>query len=573
MSGKALPIGIDDFEKLITNQYYYIDKSLLIKELLDKKGEANLFTRPRRFGKTLNLSMLRYYFETPVDGKSRKYLFDGLKIMDTGEKYTSLQGKYPVITLTLKSAKQPEWEMAYDSLVDDIAREFKRHEKLLESDKLSEEDKEKFTLIKTRKAALIDYAKALQFLSECLYQYYEQKVIILIDEYDVPLENAFYEGFYDRMIKFIRSLFESALKTNPFLEFSVITGCLRISRESIFTGLNNLEINSILTINYDEFFGFVQKEVEEILKSYGLENKMEIMKDWYDGYQFGGTKVYNPWSVVNYVKALVSDENAFPTATWSNTSSNSIVRDLIERASAEVQGDVESLVNGGVIEKKVHEEITYEDIYKTEDNLWNFLFFTGYLKLVRMRMEGVNRFITMAIPNKELLYIYENTIERWFQDKIKVEDLRGLYEAMFVGDAQGFEIGLKKQLQKTISYMDNKEAFYHGFLLGLMANLKEYRIKSNRESGYGRYDICIYSLDVAIPPVVIELKLAKRYKELDTACEDALAQIKEKKYGLELVEEGYEEMICYGIGFFKKQVKVHVRRENLEEDLAGSLDK
>ncbi|MDO4555963.1 MAG: AAA family ATPase [Lachnospiraceae bacterium] len=565
---KPLPIGIDDFEKIITNDFYYVDKTLLIKELLDKRGEANLFTRPRRFGKTLNLSMIKYFFEKPIDGNSRKYLFDGMKIMDAGEKYTGLQGQYPVITLTLKSAKQGNWDMSYKSLIEEIANEFERHDYVLSCENVLEEEKEKFRAIRGRRGEPIDYAKALAFLSKILYQYHKKKVIILLDEYDVPLENAYYRGFYDKMIDFIRSLFESALKTNPYLEFSVITGCLRISKESIFTGLNNLKIISILSTDYGEYYGFVEEEVENMLKYYGLEHKMGIMKEWYDGYLFGNMEVYNPWSVINYMDGLISNENAFPTAAWSNTSSNSIVKDLIGRASKEVQNEVEKLVNGGTIEKKVHEDITYEDIYATEDNLWNFLFFTGYLKQVGMRMEDVDRYVTMAIPNNELFYVYKNTIETWFHDKVKVQDLTTLYEGMFSGNAEIFEAELKKQLYGTISYMDNKESFYHGFLLGLMANLKEYHMKSNRESGDGRYDICVCHDDVTIPPVLLELKIAKRYRELNAACEAALAQIEEKNYGAELVEEGYEEMICYGIAFFKKQVKVHVKRKVLEDELA-----
>ncbi|MDO4556228.1 MAG: AAA family ATPase, partial [Lachnospiraceae bacterium] len=352
-------------------------------------------------------------------------------------------------------------------------------------------------------------------------------------------------------------------KTNLYLEFSVITGCLRISKESIFTGLNNLKILSILSTDYGEYFGFVEEEIRNMLRFYGMEYKMDTMKEWYDGYCFGNVEVYNPWSAINYMDALLSNENVFPTASWSNTSSNSIVKDLMEHSSDDVREEVEELVNGMTIEKKVHEDITYEDIYRTEENLWNFLFFTGYLKQAGMRMEGVNRYVTLAIPNKELLYIYENTIETWFQEKVKEQNLDALYKGMLSGDDKIFEKELIKQLQTMISYMDNKEAFYHGFLLGLLANLKGYRKKSNRESGNGRYDICIYSLDVSNPPVILELKIAKHYKDLDAVCVEALNQIEEKNYGEELAEEGYEEVICYGIGFFKKQVRVHGKRRSL----------
>lgn len=503
MSGTPLPIGIDDFKESIEKKYYYVDKTLLIKNLLDKKGKVNFFTRPRRFGKTLNLSMLRYFFENPLKGNSRKHLFSGLKIVKAGDKYTSEQEQYPIITLTLKSAKQPTWEMAYESLKDDIAREYDRHKNLImEKPKMSEADQKKFQSIKDRAAAEIDYAKSLLFLSKCLYEYYGKKVIILIDEYDVPLENAYYEKFYDEMIKFIRSLFESALKTNEYLEFAVITGCLRISKESIFTGLNNLEIISILNKDYGEYFEFVEEEVARMLQFYHREKHMETMQSWYDGYLFGDAEVYNPWSVINYVKDLVSDEHAFPTAAWSNTSSNRIVKDLIYRADDTVHDEIEALLNGYAIEKKVHEDITYEDIYDTQENLWNFLFFTGYLKQVSIRMEGVNRYITMAIPNNELLYVYENTVDNWFQSTVEIQDLTALYDSMLKGKPDIFQQELAVQLQKSISYMDSQESFYHGFLRGLMANLKNYVVRSNRESGTGRYDICIYSKNVSIPPVM-----------------------------------------------------------------------
>lgn len=467
--------------------------------------------------------------------------------------------------LTLKSAKQPSWEMAYASMVIDLAEEFDRHGYVLDDDSLLEVDKEKFRAIRERRAQDIDYARSLAFLSKCLYQYHKKNVIILIDEYDVPLENAFYRGFYGKMIDFIRSLFESALKTNPYLEFSVITGCLRISKESIFTGLNNLEIISILNEDYGEYFGFVEEEVQEMLRFYDRESKMDTMRAWYDGYRFGKAEVYNPWSVVNYVKNLCANENAFPTAAWSNTSSNSIVKDLIYHASGDVRKEIEALANGATIEKKVHEDITYEDIHESEENLWNFLFFTGYLRQVDMHMEDVNRYVTMAVPNNELLYIYENTIEKWFHDQVKVMDLSTMYEVMLSGDAKGFQRELSRQLQSTISYMDNKEAFYHGFLLGLLANLDGYLKKSNREAGSGRYDICIYKYDVAAPPLILELKKADRYKELDAACEEALTQITEKQYDFDLAEEGYTEVICYGIAFYKKQVRVHVERRALED--------
>ena len=566
MTYTPLPIGVDDFKEIIKKEYYYVDKSLLIKELVDKGGKVSLFTRPRRFGKTLNLSMLRYFFEMPESRTDPKQLFDGLKIMNAGEKYTSQMGQYPVIFLTLKSAKQPTWNMAYESLKDDIAREYRRHPEITDSPALSAVDRERYQEICDGKASDIHYAKALQFLSQCLYLHHGKHVVILIDEYDVPLENAYYEKFYDRMVKFIRSLFESALKTNEYLEFSVITGCLRISKESIFTGLNNLKVVSILNEEYGEHFGFTEDEVYRMLSFYGREQQMDTMKEWYDGYLFGNTEVYNPWSVINYVERLASNENAFPLPAWSNTSSNNIVKDLIYRADDSVRAEIEALTNGNTIEKKAHEDITYGDIYATQENLWNFLFFTGYLKQVSVRMEGVNRYITMAIPNNELLYIYTNTIENWFHEEIQTKNLTVLYRAMLDGEVNEFEQELAGQLQRTISYMDSREAFYHGFLLGLMANLRDYVIKSNREAGDGRYDILVRSNNVRRAPVILELKLAKKYTELEAACEEALGQIRTQHYTENLEEDGYTEALCYGIGFFRKQVRVKMERETLRKE-------
>ena len=561
---RPLPIGIDDFEEIIEKGYYYVDKTWLIKELLDKKGKVNLFTRPRRFGKTLNLSMLKYFFEKPVNGNTNIDLFEGLKITKAGEKYRMEQEQYPVILLNLKSAKQPDFSMAYESLVDEISREYLRHDYILNSEEIIAEDKARFRKIRGRKAEQIDYAKSLLFLSQCLEQYHHKKVIILIDEYDVPLENAYYTGTYKEMTDFIRSLFESALKTNPFLEFAVITGCLRISKESIFTGLNNLEIISILDENYGEHFGFVESEVKEMLSFYQREEKMDTMKQWYDGYLFGNKEVYNPWSVIKYTKSLVANIDAFPTPAWSNTSSNSIVRDLICHASGEAKEEIENLVNGKTIEKKVHEDITYEDIHKNEENIWNFLLFTGYLKVVSIRLEDADRYVTLMIPNTEVRSIYQNQIRNWFRDEVKVQDFSILYSSILEGKTDVFQQELGQQLKKTISYMDNKETFYHGFLLGILANIQEFRVKSNREAGNGRYDICIRNDDLDQTPVIMELKLAKMYKELENEAEIALKQIREKNYDAPLAEDGFSEVIHYGISFFRKQVCIKMEKIGLD---------
>ncbi|MBW6411168.1 AAA family ATPase [Clostridium weizhouense] len=550
MQLKPLPIGVDNFEMLITRGYYYIDKTLLIKDLIDNKASVNLFTRPRRFGKTLNMSMLQYFFEKREEDNS--YLFEGLNIMQAGEKYTSHMGQYPVINLSLKSGKQPNFELAYISITRRIAEEYKRHEYILKSEKLKD-DKERFLKILREQGDEGDYIDSLFFLSQCLEKYHNKKTIILIDEYDVPLENSFFEGFYDRMISFLRSLFESALKTNSSLEFAVITGCLRISKESIFTGLNNLNIISILNDRYAEHFGFTDGDVKKILKDYNLEEKYDVIKQWYNGYIFGSTNVYNPWSVVKYVYDLLPNINAFPTSYWANTSSNSIVKSLIEKADSLTKKEIELLIEGNTIEKRVHEDITYDEVYDSMENLWNFMFFTGYFKKVGERMdEEDNHYISLKIPNKEVKYIFKNKILKWFHDKVKVKDLSKMYEALLNKEPEIFEEELNKMLIQTISFNDAYENFYHGFVAGVLANMHDYIVKSNREGGTGRSDIYIKSVSKRGIAIVIEFKIAKDIDDLEKRADDALKQIKEKKYTEELRSEGYKNIVKYGISFYQK---------------------
>lgn len=557
MINKPLAIGIDDFEEIITKEYYYVDKTLLIKELLDKKGKVSLFTRPRRFGKTLNLSMLRYYFEDTGDEEQNKKnaeLFSGLAIADAGEEYAKEMGRYPVISLTLKSAKQPSWELAYHMLRRQIAREFSRHRSMIE--RLPEMEG-RYKSIMREEAEMGDVVDALAFLSKCLYQAYGQRCIILIDEYDVPLENAYFTGFYDEMVGFIRSLFESALKTNPYLEFAVITGCLRISRESIFTGLNNLRIYSILSENYNEYFGFTEDEVLTMLRYYERERNFDTIKKWYDGYCFGDVEVYNPWSVINYMQDIITNPECIPTPYWANTSSNSIVRELVENASEEVREELEGLTNGGTIEKPVHEDITYDSIHDTEDNLWNFLFFTGYLKKISERLDEETQYVTMAIPNTEVSYIYKNTIRSWFDKKKRSLDMSPLYAAIENGDTEQMAEEISGFLMETISFFDYGESYYHGFLAGLLRNNGKYRVISNREAGLGRADIILKTPRIRNgKAIIMELKTVKSFRDMEKGCEVALKQIREQKYREELEQEGYQDIVCYGICFFRKECLV-----------------
>lgn len=473
MTTKPLPVGIDDFEMLITRGYYYVDKTLFIKELLEKKGAVNLFTRPRRFGKTLNLSMLQYFFENT----GNTGLFEGLQICGYEEICTEHMGQYPVIMLSLKSAKQPDFRQAYAALMDDIGREFDRHRGIMESDSLLLYEKEKYQRLLERKGTREDGNTSLKFLSECLYKHYGKKVIILIDEYDVPLENAYMEHFYDEMLSFIRSLFESALKTNKSMEFAVITGCLRISKESIFTGLNNLEIHSILTKSYDEYFGFTEQDVKCLCEDYGLSHKFSAIKEWYNGYVFGNVNVYNPWSAVQYIKALHFDEEAFPYAYWANTSTNSIVRKLIDLSDTAAKSEIEELIAGNALEKPVHEDITYDEIDKNIDNLFNFMFFTGYFRKVKERIEPVTskRYVTLAIPNEEVRYIFRNKVLGWFDEQVKSRDRSRLFSSFVKSDVATVEEEIQGMLMGTISFYDAYESFYHGFLAGIFYGMDGYK--------------------------------------------------------------------------------------------------
>ncbi len=555
MIKKPLAIGVDDFKEIIDKSYYYVDKTLLIKELIDNRGKVCLFTRPRRFGKTLTLSMIQTFFEAGVD--NRKY-FGHLNILSAGDLYTSLMGCYPVINLSLKSAKQPNYEMAYKSLIDELAKEFDRHRYLAQSNALNEEEQTRFTNLLLKKGNEIEYAKALSFLSGCLAKHHQQKVIILIDEYDVPLENAYFSGFYPQMVSFIRSLFESALKTNPSLEFSVITGCLRISRESIFTGLNNLEIFSVLNNSYAEYLGFTEAEVLQMLAFYNIRSKYDEIRHWYDGYLFGNTEVYNPWSVINYVKAVAANPAALPRPYWANTSSNSIIRRLVEHADFTVKQEIESLIAGGTIVKPVYEDITYEDIHKTQDNLWNFLFFTGYLKYIQEHLEDETIFLTMAIPNLEIRYIFKNTVLDWFQNTLKNQNRSNLYQAVLDRNPGAISEIVSDYLMESISFYDFAENYYHGFLTGLLQGFPGYAIMSNRESGTGRPDILLKSPSLRKPAVIMELKLARSINDMGAACNRALEQIEARNYQASLYEEGYRSFVKYGISFYKKECLVKV---------------
>ena len=560
---QPIAIGAENYKKIIEKNAYYIDKTMMVKELIDQASTVNLFTRPRRFGKTLTLSMIRTFFEDERTYEGEKLdnsrYFEGKKIMDAGEKYTSELGTFPVIKLSLKSAKQPDYEKAYSCLQNEIIDEFDRHRYVLEGEKLSETEKENYRAILDKTAGPGEYETALKRLSYYLNKYHGKNAIILIDEYDVPLENAYFRGFYNQMIDFVRSLFESALKTNDALEFAIVTGCLRISKESIFTGLNNLNINSVLSNNYAEYFGFTTAEVERMLKDYNLEEKLPEVKQWYDGYLFGETEVYNPWSIVNYVNTAISESQPFPKPYWSNTSSNSIIRELVEEADSDTKEEIQMLIDGKTIEKPVHEDITYEDIHKSKDNLWNFLFFTGYLKVESKRFEDRRIYLTMSIPNDEVLTIYEDTIKEWFDRQVKTIDFQPFYQAVVNGDVETMEEFLSGLLEKSISYYDNKEAFYHGVMVGLFGGLSGYEIKSNREYGKGRPDLVLSPYNPRKSVIIFEFKSCKKYTQMAEGCRAALDQIEERDYVAPFLDKGYTKIMNYGICFCEKTCMVEMR--------------
>lgn len=558
---RAIPIGVDDFKDLITNDYYYVDKTLLIKELIDLKGKAILFTRPRRFGKTLNMSMIRYFFENTgnaEENEANKGLFRNLQIMNDDEIYTSQRGQFPVVLLTLKSARQGDFDTAYYMIRNEISSEFQRHREVIEKGKqaLSLSEWDKYVRLAEQQADYKEYANALQFLTQCLYKTTKRTVILLIDEYDVPLENAYFAGFYDRMVGFIRSLFESALKTNEYLHFAVITGCLRISKESIFTGLNHLNMVSVLDKNYSTYFGFVEDEVKKMLTDYGHEARFPDLKKWYDGYCFGDREIYNPWSVIKFLSDLNADGNAFPKPYWINTSSNEIVRDMIYRADKETRNQMEELISGGTIEIPVHEEITYGDLKGQGENLWNFLFFTGYLTKAGEEFRDDTIILKGRIPNIEVKTVYKNTILSWFQDKIKKRDFKELYQALEEGDERKAAQIISEQLLSAISFYDSAENFYHGFLAGILNQSEKYLVKSNRESGNGRSDIMVKSPSLRGRAFVLELKVSDSIDSMEKDAGEAVRQIYEKGYMEELRTEGYRKISCYGVAFYRKDCEV-----------------
>ena len=551
---KSIPIGIEDFKEIIDKNHYFVDKTLLIKNVLDNGSKITLFTRPRRFGKTLNMSILRRFFEKTEEDNS--YLFDRLLISGAGEKYYKYMGQYPVISISLKSMKQPSFEFALTEFKRIISNEFRRHREIAESDKIFDSDKEDFLNICNRRGDYSMYNTSLNFLSNCLYEVYGQKVIVLIDEYDVPLENAYFNGFYEDMINLIRSVFESVLKTNDSLEFGILTGCLRISKESIFTGLNNLSVHSVTDNSFASYFGFTESEVKDVLKYYNLSDCFEEIKQWYDGYLFGETEIYNPWSVLKYIQFALNNKNHIPQTYWVNTSSNNIIHELITKSDRRIRDDIEKLITGKNIDKPLYDDITYTNMNVKSEYIWSFLLHTGYLKPANIYQKGIQNYFTAVIPNTEIITTYENTFRQWFDEAIRVADKGVLLNAVLGGDAETFELEVNRWLLKSISYHDGYENFYHGFLVGLLEYSDEYLVESNRESGTGRNDIVIKNVLTCEIAVILEIKSVGKGETLDSMCDVALQQIEDRQYEVGLVNEGYKKIIKYGIAFEGKRCKI-----------------
>ena len=562
-----LPMGIENFREIRTGGFYYVDKTGLIKILLENPGKVNLFTRPRRFGKTLNMSMLKYFFEAGSDVMlfENGTLFEELEISKEKELCEEYMGKFPVISITLKGATGESFEDAKVMLRRIIGKEAMRFRFLLESDRIDDAERSQYEALvsmdKTGAFTMSDelLKDSLQTLSQLLQRHYGQSVIMLIDEYDVPLDKAYQSGYYDSMVELVRILFGNAFKTNDSLKFAVLTGCLRISMESIFTGLNNFKVYTVRDVRYKEYFGFTDAEVRQMLEYYGFSGQYDSVKEWYDGYMFGNLGIYCPWDVINYCGDLRDGSVTEPQNYWVNTSSNDIIRRFLSKADAAARDEIELLINGGHVKKMVHQELTYRDLDSDIDNLWSILFTTGYLTQDGEDEEGIS---SLAIPNREIRWIYVQQIRKWFKDESrkdtqKLENLRRAFEG---NDTTAIEKEFAFYLRKTISIRDTnvkkemKENFYHGVLLGLFGNMDGWKVKSNAESGDGYSDISVEVEDQEIG-IVIELKYAEN-AAFGSACREALEQIHDNHYEEALADDGMTTIYRYGIACYKKRCRV-----------------
>ena len=552
MRKPKLPTGIDNFKKIRNGNYYYVDKTSLVEQILNNGSEVTLFTRPRRFGKSLNMSMIQHFFEIGTDPA----LFDGLKISKNTEICEQYMGKYPVISISLKGIDADSYEKARAQLIKTINREARRFQFLLESDKLSQVDKALFSELLTRNMEEDTITSSLQELTELLEVHYEQQVVVLIDEYDVPMAKAHENGYYDEMVLLLRNMFGNVLKTNSSLAFAVLTGCLRIAKESIFTGLNNFKVYSITNTEFDETFGFTDEEVKTMLHDYEMDDRYDEVKEWYDGYRFGKADVYCPWDVMNYLLELQHNPDAAPVSYWRNTSDNAIIRSFIDYAGSTITNKLETLMAGGCIVQRVDENLTYDYLHSSEDNLWSTLYLTGYLTKAReedYKGELPDGMVALMIPNAEIKEIFETTVIKWFDDSTKKWNRNALFDAVWNGDSEGITKEMNALLRRTISYHDYREDFYHAFLAGIFTGAG-YMVDSNKEHGEGRSDVVVYdSINARV--AIFEAKYTKVLENLESECDTALQQIDDRMYAKEY-EDDYDQILCYGISFFKKRCMV-----------------
>lgn len=564
---KKLPIGISDFRKVIEEDYYYVDKSLLIKELLDSGSETILLPRPRRFGKTLNLYMLRYFFEKTEEDIGK--LFHDLAIWQQGKAYTDKQGQYPVIFLTFKDVKSRDWLECHTKLNRVISEEYQRHRYLLDCERLYADEKMEYMNIIKLTASKDTYENSLKKLSVYLERHYGRKAIILIDEYDSPIQEGYLHGYYDDVIAFMRNMLSGALKDNTSLEQSILTGILRVAKESIFSGLNNLEVGSLLKLEYSTHFGLLEQEVAAMLDYYEVGTDFAEVKTWYNGYVFGDTVIYNPWSIINYAKSWKNGLQPY----WVNTSSNDLVRQIITRSGYKVKEELETLLRGGSIRKEVNDNVVFQEIESSSDLLWSFLLLSGYLKTVA-KERNIRLYCDLEIPNREVMYLFEDIVLKWFQSNLEVDQYDLMLESLLVGDIESFGDIFKEIVLTTFSYFDTSgrhpEKVYHAFVLGILVRLRDtYEVKSNRESGHGRYDVMLipkgipeenqqskHRLDSNRKGIIIEFKNVRAGETLETAADAALKQIVEKRYTSELEMRGIQKILLLGITFAGKEVLI-----------------
>ena len=556
---KKIPIGISDFKKVIEENYYFVDKSLFIKNIVEDGSEVILLPRPRRFGKTLNMSMLKYFYEKGEE--DTKYLFEGLKINNYKD-IMNIQGKYPVIYITFKDEKYSEWERCKNSFKLLVKGLFRKHDYILDSSVLKQYEKEQILEILTGKASYEVYINGLNILSEYLYKHHKQKVVILIDEYDVPIQTGYINNYYDEVIELMRIFLSSGLKDNDYLEKAVLTGILRVAKESIFSGMNNLKVSTLISSHYSDSFGFLEDEMKNMLMYYGIDYEIDEVQNWYNGYKFGDEVIYNPWSILNYVDNYPEEFKPY----WVNTSSNDLVKKVLAKGGQVLKMELEDLVKDKEIEKEVNENIVMHDIDKESNNAWSFLLFSGYLKVIDKKIEKGRLHCKLKIPNLEVKYLYEDIILDWFKESVSGEKFNVMLKSLVDGDIETFEMLFSEFVMKSISYFDvsgeESEKVYHSFVLGMLIALSdEYFIKSNSESGYGRYDVMVIPKDITKKGIVIEFKKVNRYRKqsLEKCAQSALQQIEDREYKRELLDRGVKDIIELAIAFDGKKTLVMKR--------------